>query len=80
MGEGTQARLASMGERSGPTFQSVRVARWLFKLFVSFSNVKTVMNYIARQEEHHERVSFQDELRALLRRHEIKFDERYLWD
>jgi hypothetical protein len=26
------------------------------------------------------RWSFQAEFRALLRRHEIEFDERYLWD
>jgi putative transposase len=47
---------------------------------VSQSNVEQVKSYIANQEEHHRRISFQDELRALLRRHEIEFDERYVWD
>jgi hypothetical protein len=32
------------------------------------------------QEEHHRKVSFQDEFRQLLRRYEIEFDERYVWD
>ena len=36
--------------------------------------------YIAGQEEHHRKLSFQDEVRALLRRHEIEWDERYVWD
>jgi len=47
---------------------------------VSQSNVPHVKAYIANQEEHHRRFSYQDEFRALLRRHEIEFDERYVWD
>jgi len=39
-----------------------------------------VKHYIVGQEEHHRKVTFQDELRVLLRKHEIEFDERYLWD
>ena len=46
---------------------------------VSASSLDAVRNYIANQEEHHRTKSFQDEYRALLRRHGIKFDERYLW-
>ena len=47
---------------------------------VSQSNVDAVSDYIAKQEEHHRKTTFQDELRALLRRHEQEFDERYVWD
>jgi REP element-mobilizing transposase RayT len=47
---------------------------------VSQSNVEEVKRYIENQEEHHRRMSFQDELRALLNRHGIAFDERYVWD
>jgi REP element-mobilizing transposase RayT len=47
---------------------------------VSESNVATVRQYIARQAEHHKKISFQDELRAFLKKHELEFDERYLWD
>ena len=36
--------------------------------------------YIRNQDQHHRKETFQDELRELLRRHEIEFDERYLWD
>jgi hypothetical protein len=39
-----------------------------------------VQKYIANQEEHHRKISFQDELRTLLRKHGVDFDERYLWD
>lgn len=47
---------------------------------VSQSNVEAVQKYIAGQEEHHRKVTFQDELRALFKRHQIAFDDRYVWD
>jgi putative transposase len=47
---------------------------------VSQSNVEQVFEYIANQEEHHRRLTFQDEYRLLLERHKIAFDERYAWD
>lgn len=45
---------------------------------VSQSNVAAVVKYISNQEQHHRRVSFQDELRQYLRKHGIEFDERYI--
>ena len=47
---------------------------------VSESQVGVVRDYVSRQEEHHQIISFQEELLALLRKHEIEYDERYLWD
>jgi putative transposase len=47
---------------------------------VSQSNVPAVRHYIQNQEEHHRKMSFQDELRALFKKHEVDFDERYVWD
>jgi putative transposase len=47
---------------------------------VSQSNLEQVKQYITNQEEHHRKTTFQDELRSLLRKHEIEFDERYVWD
>ena len=47
---------------------------------VSKSNIEQVQKYIANQEEHHRKISFQDELRTLLRKHGVEFDEHYLWD
>ncbi len=44
------------------------------------SQVDAARAYIAGQAEHHRKISFQDELRELLRRYEIEFDERYVWD
>ena len=47
---------------------------------VSQSNLERVKNYIANQEAHHRKLNFQDELRALLRKHDVECDERYVWD
>lgn len=46
----------------------------------SQSSVEEVRQYIRNQREHHQQVSFQDEFRAFLKRYEIEFDERYVWD
>lgn len=47
---------------------------------VSESNAPQVKRYIERQEEHHRKVSFQDEYRQFLKLHNIDYDERYVWD
>lgn len=47
---------------------------------VSESNAPTVKTYITHQEEHHRKVTFQDELRTFFKKHQMEYDERYLWD
>ena len=47
---------------------------------IGFSQINRVRKYIATQEEHHRKTTFQDEFRKLLDRYEIDFDERYVWD
>ncbi len=47
---------------------------------VSASNLEQVKKYITNQEQHHRKMDFQDELRTLLRRYHIEWDERYIWD
>jgi REP element-mobilizing transposase RayT len=47
---------------------------------VSYSGIDAVKSYLANQAEHHRAQSFQDEFREILRRHELEWDERYVWD
>ena len=47
---------------------------------VSKSNLPNLMKYIDGQREHHRTKTFQEEFLALLVRHEIEYEERYLWD
>ncbi len=46
---------------------------------VSQSAVDDVRRYIADQARHHAKRTFQDEYRAVLRKHGIEYDERYVW-
>jgi len=47
---------------------------------VSDSNAERVRQYIANQEQHHRKISFQEELVAFLNQHHIGYDPRYLWE
>jgi REP element-mobilizing transposase RayT len=47
---------------------------------VNPTEIDLVVNYIMNQEEHHKKVSFQDEYRAFLKKYKIEYDERYVWD
>ena len=46
---------------------------------VSGSRASDVTDYIAAQQEHHRRVSFQEEFLTFLRKHGMVYDERDLW-
>jgi REP element-mobilizing transposase RayT len=47
---------------------------------VSHSNLERARRYIENQEAHHRKMNYQDEVRSLLKRHHIEWDERYIWD
>ena len=47
---------------------------------VSQSNASSVRKYIEHQEQHHRKVSFQEELLVFLKKHGIRYDERFLWE
>jgi REP element-mobilizing transposase RayT len=47
---------------------------------VSPSQLDKVVAYIDNQEEHHRKKTFQEELLAFLKKHNVEYDERYLWN
>jgi hypothetical protein len=47
---------------------------------VSPSQKPTVLDYISKQEEHHRKISFKEEFVSFLKKHEIEYDEKYLWE
>jgi REP element-mobilizing transposase RayT len=47
---------------------------------VSVSQLDKTIEYIQGQAEHHRKMTFQEEFLALLRKHRVIYDERYLWD
>lgn len=46
---------------------------------VSKSNLPGVLMYVEQQREHHRTKTFQEEYRAFLDKHDIAYDQRYLW-
>jgi putative transposase len=46
---------------------------------VSESNVPAFSRYIVTQEEHHKKLTFQEEYLAFLKKNKIAYDERYVW-
>ena len=47
---------------------------------VNPSEVDLVIEYIANQHEHHRNKTFQDEYRSFLKKYQVEYDERYVWD
>jgi putative transposase len=43
-------------------------------------DVEVVIRYIENQHAHHNKKNFQKEYRKLLEKHEVDFDEQYVWD
>jgi hypothetical protein len=47
---------------------------------VSTSGIDAVCQYILNQKEHHGKRTLKDEFRVLLDKHEMEYDEKYVWD
>jgi len=47
---------------------------------VGQSQLASLKRYIENQGEHHRKRTFQDEFREFLKRYQIEYDERYVWD
>jgi putative transposase len=65
------------------TFREQGVFNWQVKygaFAVSVSLLDKTVEYIKTQEKHHRKMSFQEEFLALLKKHRIPYDKRYLWE
>ena len=47
---------------------------------VSSSKRQTVVNYIARQKQHHKKTDYKSEFLQFLEQYGVIYDERYVWD
>jgi putative transposase len=64
----------------GPAYRAFYWQSGYAVFSVSESKKDDVLRYIANQEQHHRRLTFQDEFRKLCERHRLAIDERYVWD
>ncbi|MFH0938994.1 MAG: IS200/IS605 family transposase [Planctomycetota bacterium] len=75
--KGNSSRWVNKGKRTIVDFEW---QRGYGAFTVSESMVATVSKYIENQEKHHGDKSFEEEFLLLLKKHEVGFDERYVWD
>ena len=64
------------------TFPEHHLFGWQVKygaFSVSVSRLESTIEYIRKQAQHHQKMSFQEEFIALLKKHRIAYDERFLW-
>lgn len=47
---------------------------------VNPSDIDPVISYIQNQKEHHRTKTFKEEFRAFLKKYNVEYDERYVWD
>jgi REP element-mobilizing transposase RayT len=47
---------------------------------ISCTHRTALETYISNQAKHHRTITFEDEYRRLLAKHDIPFDERYVWE
>jgi REP element-mobilizing transposase RayT len=47
---------------------------------IAEDELSALTRYIESQPKHHARMTFEEELRELLKRYRITYDERYIWD
>lgn len=47
---------------------------------IGVSQLPETIRYIERQPEHHRTCTFQEEYLSILKKHEMSFNEKYLWD
>ena len=51
-----------------------------FAFSIGASGVDGLRAYLAEQKQHHRNIDFKDEVRALLRKYGLEWDERFAWD
>jgi putative transposase len=64
----------------GPKYTTFYWQRGYGMFSVSPKDRDEAEHYVRNQEEHHRRMTFQDEYRAMLRQYGVDFDEQYVWD
>jgi putative transposase len=64
----------------GPAFAEFHWQAGYGAFSIGQSNVDAVIRYIQDQEEHHRKATFQEEYRRFLKRYQVPYDEKYVWD
>ena len=64
----------------GPDYHSFFWQSGYGAFSLGYSQLDALVRYVEDQEPHHKIKTFQEEYRALLRKYNVPYDERYVWD
>jgi len=64
----------------GVKYQNFYWQRGYSGFSVNPTEIEIVKRYIHNQEEHHKAKTFKEEYRAFLKKYQIIYDEKYVWD
>jgi putative transposase len=78
--EEVKKRSSKWIKTNGPSYRHFQWQGGYGAFSVNQSAVREVKNYIINQKHHHQKLTFEDEFRAILRKYEVEYDERYVWD
>jgi len=78
--EHLKTRSSKWLKTKGPAFAGFHWQNGCGVFSIGRSQEAAVKKYLGGQKAHHRRTSFQDELRALLQKYGVEYDERYVWD
>jgi putative transposase len=78
--EDLKTRSSKWIKTKGPAYAGFSWQAGYGAFSIGKSQIGVVLRYIMNQKQHHRKLSFQDEFRALLRKYDVAYDERYIWD
>lgn len=78
--EETKKRSSKRIKGEGERYQNFYRQEGYGAFSVNPTEIEKVIAYIENQHEHHRKMTFQDECRGFLKRYEVDYDERCVWD
>jgi putative transposase len=78
--EGLKSHSSKWAKTNGDEFKNFYWQDGYGAFSVKATDVDIVVKYIENQHEHHKKKTFQDEYRAILKKYNVEYDERYVWD
>lgn len=67
-------------KKKGDAFRKFYWQRGYGGFSISYWDIPKIDTYIKEQEKHHQKMSWEDEYRKLLKKHGVEYDERYFLD
>lgn len=69
-----------MDKRKGEAYKKFYLQDGYDSFSVNPYELAVVMKYVKRQHEHYNKKTFQDKSTGFLKKYNVEYDERYVWD